>query len=136
MSKFVTIGKAAEWLGISTQTLRRWEREGRLSAVQRTAGGQRRYDLSSITHIKRKPDDSKRLTIAYARVSSHDQKSDLERQKQMLSMYCASQGWTFKVIADLGSGMNYRKKGLKILLEGIIEGNIGHEYLIKGSNGS
>ena len=46
-----------------------------------------------------------RKTIAYARVSSHDQKDDLERQKQVLAMYCAKQGWTFEVVADLGSGV-------------------------------
>ena len=58
--------------------------------------------------------------VAYARVSSHDQKADLERQKQVLELYCAQQGWTFEVIADLGSGMNYHKKGLKRLLnEGV-----------------
>lgn len=49
-------------------------------------------------------------TIAYARVSSHDRKDDLERQKQVLERYCARQGWTFEVIADLGSGMNYHKQ--------------------------
>ncbi|MGC8732890.1 MAG: IS607 family transposase, partial [Halothiobacillaceae bacterium] len=66
-----------------------------------------------------------RKTIAYARVSSHDQKDDLERQKQELELYCAKQGWTFEVIADLGSGMNYNKKGLKRLLDEIIEGRVG-----------
>jgi putative resolvase len=49
-------------------------------------------------------------TVAYARVSSHDQKEDLERQKQVLESYCAAQGWTFELVADLGSGMNYRKQ--------------------------
>ena len=53
-----------------------------------------------------------RKTIAYVRVSSHDQKDGLERQKQMLGR----QGWTFEVVADLGSGMNDHKKGLKRLL--------------------
>jgi len=62
-----------------------------------------------------------RRTVAYARVSSHDQKDCLERQKQVLELYCARQGWTFEVIADLGSGMNYYKKGLKRLLSEIID---------------
>ena len=64
-------------------------------------------------------------SIAYARVASHDQKDDLERQKQVLEMYCAQQGWAFEVVADLGSGMNYNKKGLKRLLDEIIEGRVG-----------
>ncbi len=66
-----------------------------------------------------------RKTIAYARVSSPDQKDDLERQKQVLELYCARQGWTFEVIADLGSGMNYHKKGLKRLLNDILADRIG-----------
>lgn len=113
MSKLLTIGKASKWLGVSPQTLRRWEREGRIQPTQRTQGGQRRYDITDIKHEKRTEATSIRKTVAYARVSSHDQKSDLQRQQEMLSMYCASQGWAFEVIADLGSGMNYRKKGLK-----------------------
>jgi predicted site-specific integrase-resolvase len=64
-------------------------------------------------------------TIAYARVSSHDQKDDLERQKQVMELYCARQGWTFEVIADLGSGMNYHKKSLRRLLSAILSGVVG-----------
>lgn len=91
----------------------------------RTAGRQRRYDL-----LKLKPESfhaapQERKTIAYARVSSHDQKEDLERQKQVLELYCARQGWTFDVIADLGSGMNYNKKGLQRLLNEVIDGKVG-----------
>lgn len=66
-----------------------------------------------------------RKTIAYARVSSHDQKTDLERQKRVLELYCARQGWTFEVVSDLGSGMNYHKKGLKYLLNEILADRIG-----------
>lgn len=43
----------------------------------------------------------------------------------MLERYCARQGWTFEVITDLGSGMNYRKEGLKRLLDAVIDGEIG-----------
>jgi putative resolvase len=64
------------------------------------------------------------LTIAYARVSSHDQKEDLKRQAQLLSSYCLSHGWNHEVIQDLGSGMNYYKKGLKRLLDLILEKKI------------
>lgn len=124
MNKLLPISDAADLLGVSITTLRRWEVEGRLVPI-RTASGHRRYDLSKI-----KPDlyhaiDSSLKTIAYARVSSHDQKTDLERQKQVLELYCARQGWEFEVIADLGSGMNYHKKGLKRLLNDILNGKIG-----------
>ncbi len=53
-------------------------------------------------------------------MSSHDQKSDLDRQHEMLEAYCAAKGWRTEVIRDLGSGMNYRKKGLQKLLEMIL----------------
>ena len=129
MSKLLTIGQAAEWLGVSTQTLRRWEREGRIEAAQRTPGGQRRYDIKSLGPCRTTQEPKKKPTIAYARVSSHDPKEDLERQKQMLEMYCAANGWGFEIISDLGSGMNYRKKGLKKLLERILNGSIGRLVL-------
>jgi predicted site-specific integrase-resolvase len=57
-------------------------------------------------------------------VSSHDQKQDLMRQAKLLSTYCLSHGWVHEVIQDLGSGMNYYKKGLKRLLDLILEGKI------------
>ena len=53
-------------------------------------------------------------------MSSHDQKADLDRQHAALEAYCAAQGWRTQVIRDLGSGMNYRKKGLQELLELIL----------------
>ena len=124
--KLVPIHEAAEALGVSAQTLRRWEREGRLLPDERTAGGRRRYDLARLKpEMFRSQAEAARKTVAYARVSSHDQKDDLERQKQVLELYCARQGWTFEVIADLGSGMNYHKKGLKRLLDDVVEGRIG-----------
>ena len=67
--------------------------------------------------------------MAYARVSSHDQKDDLERQKQVLESYCAAQGWTFEIVSDLGSGMNCHKRGLQKLLNEIISGNVGRLVL-------
>lgn len=125
MERLVSIGEAAKALGVSITTLRRWEVEGRLVA-EHTAGGHRRYDLAKLRpEWFRAVDTANRRTIAYARVSSHDQKEDLERQKQVLELYCARQGWTFEVVADLGSGMNYHKKGLKRLLDAVVEGRIG-----------
>jgi excisionase family DNA binding protein len=120
MNRLTTIGEAAEILGVSISTLRRWDKDGRLKP-EKTASGHRRYDISKL-----KPElfgelkHETRKTIAYARVSSHDQKADLERQKQVLEMYCAKQGWIFDIISDLGSGMNYHKKGLKRLLNDIL----------------
>jgi putative resolvase len=125
MERFVAIGEAAAALGVSITTLRRWEAEGRLAA-EHTPGGHRRYDRAKLRpEMFRAGDKANRKTVAYARVSGHDQKDDLERQKQVLEVYCAAQGWTFEIVADLGSGMNYHKKGLRRLLSAVIAGEIG-----------
>jgi predicted site-specific integrase-resolvase len=118
MSRFVKIGKAAELLGVSIQTLRRWEALGQLIPDRRSSGHTRYYDLDKLLGLKSNESD---VTIAYARVSSHDQKQDLIRQAKLLSNYCTSHGWNHEVIQDLGSGMNYQKKGLKRLLDLIME---------------
>lgn len=123
--KLLSISEAAKLLGVVESTLRRWEEEGRLMPDERTKGNQRRYKLSSLRPELKRGIDYNRKTIAYARVSSHDQKNDLERQKQILEMYCASNGWTFEIISDLGSGMNYHKKGLKALLNAILDDKVG-----------
>jgi putative resolvase len=124
LRRYVAIGEASKVLGVSIATLRRWEADGRIAA-ERTAGGQRRYDLATLKPEAFRADPGDLRTIAYARVSSHDQKADLERQKQVLELYCAGQGWTFEIVSDLGSGMNYHKKGLKRLLDDVVEGRIG-----------
>jgi len=125
MKRLVGIGEAAQALGVSIPTLRRWEASGKLPSIH-TAGGHRRYDLAKLKpelfHAASQVD---RSTMAYARVSSHEQKDELERQKQVLQQYCARQGWTFELVSDLGSGINDQKKGLRRLLASIIDGKVG-----------
>ena len=129
MSKLLSIKQAANQLGVSVSTLRRWDETGVLVA-QRTPKGHRRYDLSKINpNLTRNKVEQQRKTIAYARVSSHDQKSDLQRQIEILELYCSAQGWSFEVISDLGSGMNYHKKGLKRLLDDILDNKIDRRVL-------
>ena len=121
MSKLSSIKQAANQLGVSVSTLRRWDETGVLVA-QRTPKGHRRYDLSKINpNLTRNKVEQQRKTIAYARVSSHDQKPDLQRQIEILELYCSAQGWSFEVIS---SGMNYHKKGLKRLLDDILDNKI------------
>ena len=125
MNKFLSIKEAAKYLGVSTQTLRRWERQKKIKPSHRTQGGQRRYDAVDLHPFDFNNKLADLQTIAYARVSSHDQKEDLERQIHMLEIYCSAKGWTFSVTKDLGSGMNYNKRGLKQLLDQIMNGQIG-----------
>lgn len=115
-SRFLKIGAAAELLGVSVETLRRWEATGELMPARKGPGGTRYYAAADLLGLG----DADAPTICYARVSSHDQKADLDRQHGMLESYCAAKGWRCEVIKDLGSGMNYRKKGLQVLLEKIL----------------
>ena len=119
----VSISEAARMLGVAQVTLRRWEREGKIHP-ERTIGGQRRQDVGHMAGRNVTGSPSERVTIAYARVSSHDQKEDLGRQAQVLSDFCACHGWVHEVIRDLGSGMNYHKKGLRTLLHRITAGEV------------
>jgi len=83
---------------------------------RKSAGGTRYYDVGKIMGLG----NEDMPTIGYARVSSHDQNNDLVRQQELLEAFCAAKGWRNEVIADLGSGLNYKKKGLNRLLELIL----------------
>ena len=121
MDRFIRIGQAAKILGVSVSTLRRWEANASLIPERKSAGGTRYYSLNQLQATTK---DNRDVTVAYARVSSHDQKKDLDTQAEVLTQYCVANGWTFEVIKDLGSGMNYRKSGLKRLLHLILERKI------------
>lgn len=114
--RFIKIGQAAELLGVSIETMRRWEKSGELLPDRKTKGGTRYYDVGKLLNAE----NNDYPTVCYARVSSHDQKPDLDRQQELLEAYCAAKGWRCLTIRDLGSGMNYRKKGLQKLLEMIL----------------
>ena len=84
------IGKAASALGVSITTLRHWEASGRLATEHTVGDPVATIWLSS--NLDCSAPKRTRRTVAYARVSRHDQKDDLERQKQVLELYCARQG--------------------------------------------
>ena len=113
-NQYVSIGDAAKMMGVSVPTLRRWHRQGKFEIEFRTFGGHRRYSISSIREFLGLTLTKK--TVGYARVSSHDQKKDLDTQKQFLINHGCDE-----VITDLGSGLNCRKRGLIKLLKGIIQ---------------
>jgi putative resolvase len=119
----ISIGKAAQELGVARETLRRWELAGKITA-ERTQKGHRRYDLAKLRGFAVKNIICTKRTIAYARVSSHDQKNDLARQVALLESYCASSGWNYEILQDLGSGLNYNKKGLRKLIKEICLGGV------------
>jgi putative resolvase len=125
----VSIGQAAKELGVSIPTLRRWEAEGKIQA-ERTPKGHRRYDLAQLRGLKPyETSKTNRPTVCYARVSSHDQKEDLVRQVALLETFCAANGWSYEIVQDLGSGLNYNKRGLQQLIKRICSGTVGRLVL-------
>lgn len=119
-ARLVKIGDAARMLGTVPATLRAWERTGELLPARKTRKGTRYYAVSDLLGIR----NEAAATVGYARVSSHDQKADLDRQHAVLEAYCAAKGWKCEIVRDLGSGLNYRKKGLQKVLEMILRRQI------------
>lgn len=113
LNDLIQIGDAATLCGVSIDTLRRWEKVGKIKAV-RTSGGHRRYLVADLLKAE-KPD--LRHTVIYGRVSTPDKKEDLERQLTVLELYCQQRNWEPYVLKDIGSGLNYRKRGLLKLVE-------------------
>ena len=77
---------------------------------------------NSIKVINVKPE--KRITIGYCRVSSHKQKDDLERQIDNVKTYLLAKGQPFEIISDIGSGIDYKKKGLQELIRRISQNQV------------
>ena len=124
--KYYSIGEFAKLIGKTIQTLRNWDSKGVLKPHHVTSGGTRYYSQEQLNHflgLKPKNDTTKKV-IGYCRVSSHKQKDDLERQIENMRTYLLSQGKPFEIISDIGSGINYKKKGLKQLLKLITQNKV------------
>lgn len=131
-NKWVKIGEASKIIGIHPRTLYVWENKG-LIETKRTEGGMRLFNVEKyINDIKtenneenlnelNKLDNTKeKLNILYARVSTLNQKDDLERQIKMLKKRYPK----YILIQDIGSGMNLTKPGIKKIIHLAIEGKI------------
>lgn len=115
----------AEKVGISIETARRWEREGKITPM-RTHGGHRRYtdrDVAQALHIQFS--DPKKATVLYCRVSNLSQKEDLENQVVFLSDYARNKGYEFEIIKEIGGGMDMNRPEFMKLITGIIDGSVG-----------
>jgi len=111
-TKFHPSREAARILGVRPNSLRKWADNGEINCI-RTKSGQRRYDVDS--YIGKSTSST---TICYCRVSSHKQRDELERQVEFLR----NQYPTAEFVKDIGSGLNFKRKGLKTILERAMSG--------------
>ena len=118
--KYYSSKTVTQMLGVSAQTLRNWDKEGKLKPSYVKSNGYRYYSEDSILSYTQERKTKKNLNvIGYARVSSKKQSDDLERQVNNIKQYLSSKYETFDIITDIGSGINYKKPGLLKLIEKI-----------------
>ena len=112
------IGKFAKRAGVHPETLKRLERDNKLIPAYKSDAGTRYYAPSQLSYFKGTSSTGEpKLTIGYCRVSTRQQKDDLETQVSNVKAYMLSKGYQFDVITDIGSGLNYSKKGLFRIIE-------------------
>lgn len=114
----MSIGKFSKEIGISINHLRLLHKTGELVPVKITKGGTRYYSDKQLNDYLGLNEKDKKV-ILYARVFTKQQKDDLENQIKSLKEYAYSKGYNFEIISDIGSGINYKKEGLKKLIKKI-----------------
>lgn len=106
---------ACSRLGVCMNTLRKMADDGRIETIR--VSGQRRYNVDAFLGLQQR-----QSVICYCRVSSYKQKDDLERQVSfMRGKYPDSE-----IIKDIGSGLNFKRLGLKAILERAMRGDRLH----------
>ena len=124
MGKYYSINEFSKILGVSAQTLRNWDKNGKLHPHHTSSNGYRYYSHEQLTQVMNIKPNLDRIVIGYCRVSSNKQKDDLERQIENMKLYLTAQGEPFEIISDIGSGINYKKKGLKELIRRISQNKV------------
>lgn len=117
MGRYVKLDIAKSYYNVSSATLRRWARDGQID-YKATNGGHYRYYIDEYDD----PDTiiSSEEYIIYARVSSAKQHQDLQRQISCLQVEFPK----YKLVTDIGSGINYQRKGFQTILEQLFNRNI------------
>ena len=124
--RYYLIGEFAKLIGKDPQTLREWDKKDVLKPHHVTPTGYRYYSQEQLNHflgIKGIKTKTKKV-IGYCRVSSQKQKDDLDRQIENVKTYMIAKGYSFEVITDIGSGINYNKKGLNQLIDMITNSEV------------
>lgn len=110
---FIPLRKAVQELGLHPNTLRKYADEGKIPSIK-NAAGQRLFDVQC--YIRGAVSAS---LICYCRVSSAKQKDDLERQVAFMRERYPSA----EIVRDIGSGLNFKRKGLRALLLRLLAGD-------------
>ena len=115
----------AELLGVSVKTLQRWDRDGILKA-NRTPTNRRYYTYDQYLQFKGiQTENDIRDTVIYARVSTRNQKDDLQNQVEFLKQFCNAKGIIVnQCVEDFGSGLNYNRKKWNKLLDEVMANKI------------
>lgn len=124
--KYYSIGEFAKQIGKTVQTLRNWDKKDILKPSHVTKGGTRYYSQEQLNHflgLKPVSQINKKI-IGYCRVNSEKQKDDLEQQIKHVKTYMYAKGYQFEIITDIGSGINYNKKGLNQLISMVIDSEV------------
>jgi predicted site-specific integrase-resolvase len=123
--KYYTIHEFSKLVGKTPQTLRNWNKKGLLIPHHTGANGYRYYSHEQLKQVLNIKEDKKpKVIIGYCRVSSYKQKDDLQRQVENMKLYLDKQNKNYEIIEDIGSGINYTKKGLRTLLRKIVNNEV------------
>lgn len=118
--KYLRPEEVSKILKVTTKTLENWSNQGILKCV-RTKGNHRRYLMSDVISITPGKKQITKRNICYCRVSTSSQKEDLERQVE----YFRCNYPNHEIIKDIGSGLNFKRKGFKNILDSAFKGDIG-----------
>lgn len=113
----MSIGKFARELGVTPEHVRTMHRTGEVIPARISEKGTRYYSEEQLRDLKNsRTPQRKEKVVAYCRVSTKSQKDDLEKQVENVKSYMYAKGYSFEVITDIGSGINYKNKGLRELI--------------------
>lgn len=117
--KYYSIGEFSKLINVTIQTLRNWDKTEKLKPHHINKSNHRYYSQTQLNQYLglQNKNNAKKLVIGYCRVSSNKQKDDLKRQEEYVKQYMIAKGYQYKIIKDIGSGINYNKKGLKQLID-------------------
>ena len=119
----MSIGKFAKELGVTPEHVRTMHRTGEVIPARISEKGTRYYSEEQLRELKNNlsPQREEKV-VAYCRVSTKSQTDDLEKQVENVKSYMYAKGYSFEVITDIGSGINYKTKGLQELIS-LIDSN-------------